>query len=665
MTEQTQDPWDGAETQKPEEQKPEEAPPKKRKKTRTEVVIESDRIADFIHVAKSPDGSVLGVFRRKWVEDEKSPTGQTPIDVQILDCSLEIEYVVDTPDGKLIHCVVHKGHGIERAIMAAEVLEECKKLNAWGTRVALCNWNIDDDTTRRLLKTWLLQQDGARRIVYNPGHSGYDSHHGVWLTDGHAIGADGRAHNHAVGASTGAIMCSDNREREFLIPAGGPVVQPFGLPFDTDWTTKVAEIPHVMSAMAQALRRNLGHHGGAIALGWLVAGLARDRLQATHLSFPILYLTGPKHCGKNTLGDALMKICGQGSMPFKPGKNTTIVGMRDVSCECANIPMWFDELRNDDECAQWVSFVRTMFDGSISVIGNKDRNGQRRTFIPRRPLMCTSQTVFGRDAEHSRYIVVELTPHSIVRGEFPAVKALTHKAHQAFWRLAAVRPYWIDQITWLQAHYQRLLAARLEGHHVQDRQIYCWSVACLGLALATIPDPVNTIGMATARDDVDPLGEDFISEVVKRMLHNQEVQHEDSAIQSFWSLVETLHAQGEISSDIWLKGSVDAKHGEISVGIWVDFLINVCRNKGRLGSAIEKRLLYTELASEDGWIAHSQNVRIGANFRRCTLFTLQSTSIPAWVKKIVIDNLPSSAVAMAERILDGQRSLFGDTQEAS
>jgi hypothetical protein len=429
-----------------------------------------------------------------------------------------------------------------------------------------------------------------------------------------------------------------------VAPEGVLTARPAGSSSDTDWQAKVADAHGVMRAMVAALRDNLGHHAGAIGLGWLVAGIVRDRIHAENRAFPVAYLHGPRGCGKNVLGETLMKISGVQGMPLKPGRGTTLVGLRDTAADASNVPMWFDDLRNDEEGAVYHTWIRSMFDGNRSVIGNAREPGKKRQIIPRRTLLLSSQSIVGRDAEHTRYVVIQLTPKSIDRSAKVAVDNLTPRAHSAFWRLAATRHMWVDHVGFVRGHYERLLRVRCAG--MADRQYFCWSVVLAGLAFAIMPDAQQQIGEAVAADQPDPLPEDILAEVVARAQTAEEMRADDSSLLSFWSCAETAVARGQCDPATWLK-AVKGHDGNWKLCIWVNFLINVLQREMGRNFSFERRLILTEFQSEAGWITNDLSVSIGNVTRRCTAFEFGSLSVPQWVAQLAMKDMPTADVEHA------------------
>lgn len=575
-----------------------------------------------------------GLFMRRWEEDEAAPTGQRPVDTQVTDCDLQVECVVDLDGEQHIKVlVVVDGQAPRRATIQAAELEDCRKLNAWGTRVAMRAWNIQEEE-RWELKKYLMGQDGARRVVFTPRTGGWQPDHGVWLMQGVAVDAGGYPIEHTPGEATGPVVCADGNTREFMVPPSAPHLVVFGHYTETNAERDTArlEARGTLRDFCAALRDNLGHHGGALALGWLVAGLRRDAVVRRELAFPLLYLHAAFQQGKNTFGDILMKTAGVVGMPIMAGQGTTSVGLRDTASEVNNVPMWLDEMRNDETCNRYMSWVRGSFDGSTQVVGSRAQTG-RVTHKPVRPVMLSGQDLFGSDAERSRYVVIKLEKRTVNRAAYPRVQEMQTAARLAYARLLSesVETSWCSSLLWAVDMHRDLLArtAAHQGAVVSDRQLFCWSVPLAGLMMMLCPDPTVYSGSGV---DHGVYPREVFDEAVARMVGTSADATQDSAVARFWDQLETMAARGWLGNtgnSMWCR--TVHRGDEDLVAVWLGFLQTRLREQNR-DRTDSDGLMKTEFSADPNFVGFGKT-RFGlAEASRCMF--MRKSALPAWVVRL-------------------------------
>lgn len=602
-------------------------PPSKPKKVR--VVREPTKSAlELVRVdPRDPASAVRGLFiRSMWEGDE----GHDVLD-QVTDCDLVVDCVVDV-DGERQFSVFVISAGEVAASGAPrrlnmDTLENERKLNAWASAAGCC-WNLDDDL-RWELKKYLHAQPGARRVVFTPTVAGYHTEFGVWVMQGTVIDARGVGVNHVPGERSGPVECADGVMREFIAPPQATPVVDFMAPGATwnEWSHARLHSHAALGEYLAAHHENYGHSAGALALGWMTAGLRRDAVLKRFLAFPILYVVAAAEEGKNTFVDMLMCVAGIPNGCIKVGTTTTIPGLRDDATGTCNLPMWVDELRNDDECRKYESWMRGMFDASRQVMKGSAP-------VPKRPLVASGQEVFGSRAEHLRYVLIRLEKRTINRAAYPKVKEKEAAANLAFTRMMAssVDEGWSNALCWCIERYKEMLyaAAAAADAVVSDRQVFCWAVPLAGLVMALHPDPMQ-FSSSFSTHGIFP--QEVFDEACRRMLDGTEQALEESEAGRFWDLMEWLDSKGwlnNMKSSTWCK--IVHRNKEDVLAVSLNHLLFEAA-KYPQGRTMRRQMLRQEFASNKdyrGW----GDARLGDRIKKCMFFTAATTSVPVWVLRL-------------------------------
>lgn len=98
------------------------------------------------------------------------------------------------------------------------------------------------------------------------------------------------------------------------------------------------------------------------ALGWMIASVFSEKVVDAHNGFPLLFITGRSGSGKSTLARNLncaMNIHNTRADSF----NSSIVGMTRMMGYYSNIPVWYDEYRENDRNIQYkTQFLKEAFE---------------------------------------------------------------------------------------------------------------------------------------------------------------------------------------------------------------------------------------------------------------------------------------------------------------
>lgn len=110
------------------------------------------------------------------------------------------------------------------------------------------------------------------------------------------------------------------------------------------------------------LDRAYGNPDVVEAIGWLIAGAFSEKVVEAHNGFPILFVTGRSGSGKSTLARHLncaLNVNNTRADSF----NSSVVGMSRMMAYYSNIPVWYDEYRENDRNIQYkTQFLKEAFE---------------------------------------------------------------------------------------------------------------------------------------------------------------------------------------------------------------------------------------------------------------------------------------------------------------
>ena len=585
------------------------------------------------------------LFLADWVDDDDSPTGQKKVTRQLTDCLLTVNGVVDEDGVKHLDVTLTKSklnadgepywETHPSKPLPAEVMENAQKWNAWATAVGGCSWNLDH-ASRWELKKYLFAQPGAHKIVYKPKTSGYVAGHGVWLGRGFCFDAQGFAKPVDDERGTVDLECADGAIRSFSIPPIAPRFSPSEEPMTTPlrYGIPADDLQHVKDFILEA-NLNLGHHGAAMGLGWVFSVAAWHKWISAMDSFPILYVTGPKLSGKDTLCRWMWEACGfsGGVDAIQAIQTTTLAGVREAAMEVGNLPMWVNELRNDDDASlKLQGWVRSMFDAQTTT--NANRNTDKK---PRRALMCSGQDILGSDAEYTRYLLVDMPNFPVAPDMRSKVEDHLPHVHRAFCHLSSIaaREWATADLVRATTVVKRVLRDSTEVR-VNDRQLFCYAVPLVGLAAANERGNLQKATQKIVDGKLEELvGPSIVKYACKSMSRGQVVNAQDSAMGTFWDALQVLHARGNIKNEgptQWAKLVIGRGGGPDYVAVWFTFLLRSLLQMDRFGKW-SKRLLLAEMRQVRGFMADDRQVRMGEFARECVVFD-KVNALPMWVNEL-------------------------------
>lgn len=110
------------------------------------------------------------------------------------------------------------------------------------------------------------------------------------------------------------------------------------------------------------LDKSYGNTDVVEALGWLIANAFSEKVVETHNGFPILFITGRSGSGKSTFArhiNCALNVNNTRADSF----NSSVVGMSRMMAYYSNIPVWYDEYRENDRNIQYkTQFLKEAFE---------------------------------------------------------------------------------------------------------------------------------------------------------------------------------------------------------------------------------------------------------------------------------------------------------------
>lgn len=577
----------------------------------------------------------------------------------VADCELHVVAQREQQDGThLMEVEIRRHDGAQYlCLIDGKTLEDERALNAMGSSIARANWFFRAKTgSLGALKQALHAQPGNDHVVADIAQAGWNAQYSCWFGDVGMIDALG--HYHAWSATGVRATCRDPlrasyRLRTFVLRrdqfgADIPIIdRPMATMngtyelargklrrFNSDGTkvdvepTQPVSCPMTDEALAKARlhmqavmslwSKNLGHHAGAIALGYMTAAACRHHAELSERLFPHLYVTGRTQYGKDTLARILAMTTGMNvNSVTSGGRGTTEKSIRNKLAAIGNTPLWLNELRADNS-DQLLTLIRTSSDYQSNTI--TDPRQRVITFTANRPMMLVGEIVIGKDAEQSRYVVLRLNKPALDKGVLRQLDAMAGLAGKHW------SQYLCDHN---RAAWQIMLAAErlkdeFRARGCDSRRARGWSLAAAGIAYWYDAD--------CHLDPLNSIPPEILQELYTRASDAMVFSSDDGVGSEWWSLLQSIRAGGELSnsgSARWVRIMPDPSTKEPLIAVWVPHLM---RTASRMAprDVPNKGLVGNELRADPGFVGN-RNVRMGGEIRCCMVFDAQMTQMPAWV----------------------------------
>lgn len=522
-----------------------------------------------------------------------------------------------------------------KAVLPMATMEREDKFNAWWSEVAGTPVNMAN-RHRILLKDWIMGQDSAHEITIHMTKSGLLDDLGIYAARGHYVDAAGAVVGIDEDRGGHWCLCADGHRKRFKHgDIAGPLITHPTVPTPADATAAFKTALAVMHG-------HLGDHSGSIAYGWAICNLFHADFIRERQCFPHLYLFGRKHSGKTTLARRVMAMFGMGDMTPESADSVkrNPKATRNLLSEVAGIPLFVDELRQDDGVEVILNLIRSSYDGSGGRIANKE--GGTTSFKVKRGFLLTGQHIVGSDAEMRRYCLVDTSSNkddSLFHAAGAAAESLGPAATSIICRRKVLAPAVVAQ----SARYEEALVAA----GAPRSNVLPWAVALAGLRLLWSG---NNADLSPAHGLPDGAMEYALKQILMR-------REDIAAITSFWGGLEVMESSGVPNSGkaCWArmlrvpdftKNALDVpawvQEAGLEPGIYLAIWLGGAHNHMVSFAAKNRRAIHTqdgilrEFAGEPGYMGIHDGVVLddATRPRRCIVFKADSTCIPAWLRAV-------------------------------
>ena len=229
-----------------------------------------------------------------------------------------------------------------------------------------------------------------QRMIQQPDHIGFHTKDNLWLFGDSAI-------------KDSEIYLPDESGTIWIDEEG---YQPISLNADENESSislfpiirhdmEIDEVDYARKEIIKLLKQNLGGFEAYVALGYVAACAYRKEIFRRY-KFPLLFLSGKKGCGKNTLASVIMAHFGLSEDIAENASKATKVALSRKLSYYSSIPVWLDEYRSaDKDCSKLNSIIRSAFDG-VSGSAGKLGFGVNISCV-RAPIIITGES-FPTDA---------------------------------------------------------------------------------------------------------------------------------------------------------------------------------------------------------------------------------------------------------------------------
>jgi len=336
---------------------------------------------------------------------------------KISNFTLEIVKTFHTPEGAIrsIRLVSENGSVSREAEIKPEEMAGKFLFAKWCFGQGNFQWK---GSPYDLESVWSLELAACdTRIIYRPDHIGEIEKEGMWLLGDYAV-KKGEVYT----PNSEGIIWIDNNGYQPLslnVDAGAnsgclPLIR-------NDIPDKV--IDETQDAVVRLIKENIGGYEAYLALGFIAACVYSTEIFSRY-KFPILFISGKKEVGKNTLARIIVNHFGLEEEIAKNISDISNTALTRWLAYYSGIPLWLDEYRNTSAVIKRESILRSAFDR----IGGGTRGwlgfgvvGQR----VRAPVLITGEGFSKDSALASRCARIQL---SLMRRKDEVFKQLeTHR----------------------------------------------------------------------------------------------------------------------------------------------------------------------------------------------------------------------------------------------
>jgi hypothetical protein len=323
------------------------------------------------------------------------------VKTKISNFTLKIIKTFHTPEGAIrsIRLISENGFASKEAEIKPEEMAGKFHFAKWCFAQGNFQWK---GTPFDLENVWTLELSICdARIVYRPDHIGEIEKEEIWLLGDYAV-KEGRIYTPN---SEGIIWIEDNgyQPMSLNVDAGAnsgclPLIR-------NDLSDKIVD--ETQDAVVKLIKENIGGYEAYLALGFIAACVYSNEIYSRY-KFPILFISGKREVGKNTLARIIVNHFGLEEEVAKNISDISNTALMRWLAYYSGIPLWLDEFRNTNMVLKHESTLRSVYDRIGG--GNRGRLGfgvvgQR----VRAPLVITGEGYSKDSALASRCVRIQLS----------------------------------------------------------------------------------------------------------------------------------------------------------------------------------------------------------------------------------------------------------------
>ena len=341
-------------------------------------------------------------FTVKTVRDE-------PVFTQVSDFTIELKNIYLTEDGDRVREVIVKkdtGKVSKPILITSEVKVSLKAFRVFVARA------IDADftgTEQNLSAMWNFIYRKAPEVLINVTRVvGRNEIHSSWILQNCMVIDTGEV---ILPDDSGVFWTGDKTEGvapESLNKTSAIDDTNKDIPFLYNSLTE-SETDELLKGLIFNIAKNLGDPGTAlIMVAWFQSVSFSNCLFSLNKGFPLLFCSGSNGQGKGTICGWLMDLYGM----HHNGKTTVAqlksgVGFGRKAEYYASLPLFIDEIRDDEQCRMWADTFRSYYDRDGRTMGTMGGFGVRTQEV-RSCFMFAGEDHFSDPATKERCVTVRV-----------------------------------------------------------------------------------------------------------------------------------------------------------------------------------------------------------------------------------------------------------------
>lgn len=417
----------------------------------------------------------------------------------------------------------------------------------------------------------------------------------------------------------------------FWLPGGKIGIRPKSLVDEGKNTSSRADIPNILTDLSlderdeilkgviENLSKNLSDPGKALTMvAWSYATVYSNFLFDLNRGFPFLFLWGVNGQGKSTVAKWVTQdffgVSGHGSTSVPNLK--TGVGIQRLAAYYSSIPVFIDEVRNDDATKSHLGEFRSYYDRESRIMGTKGSFGVR-SVTPASVFVFNGEDQFEDPATRERCIPIRIP----VKGRELQESYRWMEANKHLF--TGITYHWILEST-LILNTPELKEGLLAEIRALDKELH--KAGC-SQRTAKNWSAIGIFGLRLAAKYMPDF--DFKEYLIKCSLVEANYQKNDTTLMQFWELIEGLVAQENPK----INGRHIARDGD-NLHIWYQPVFRIVQDETRGRFPFSKNAVLSAIKEEPYYISNNRKLSFGLDGTRRTVLTLGLKDAPESIRNI-------------------------------